>query len=166
MSRRSTWRAFEGEEGILFIGKAQEKASVFRTEKRRHADDGSTYPWIVRSTAMVNHYYFYLVDRDFGPLFIKFCSYFPYAVKLCLNGHEWLKRQLTQRGIPYEPLDNGIRSSDGPRARAAHRRHARCGRRSTPCFASGSAACRIPSPPRTARRAIATSSRSSRRNSP
>jgi hypothetical protein len=99
------------EEGVLFVGKAQEKASVFRTEKRRNADDGSTYPWIYRSTTPVNHYYFYLMDRDFGPLFIKFCSYFPYAMKVCLNGHEWLKRQLTHRGIPYEPLDNGIRTS-------------------------------------------------------
>jgi hypothetical protein len=100
---------FTGEEGVLFIGKAQEKASVFRTEKRR--DARGVYPWIIRSTAPVNHYYVYLVDRDFGPLFIKFCSYFPYAVKVCLNGHEWLKRQLTRRGIAYEPLDNGIRSS-------------------------------------------------------
>ena len=103
--------AFTGDEGVLFVGKAQEKASVFRTEKRRNAD-GSTYPWIYRSTTPVNHYYFYLLDRDFGPLFIKFCSYFPYAVKVCLNGHEWLKRQLTQRGITYEPLDNGIRSTE------------------------------------------------------
>jgi len=104
--------SFEGEEGVLFIGKAQEKASVFRTEKRR--DARGVYPWIIRSTAMVNHYYVYLVDKDFGPLFIKFCSYFPYAAKLCLNGHEWLKRQLTQREIPFEPLDNGIRSSHEP----------------------------------------------------
>jgi len=71
---------FEGEEGVLFVGKAQEKASVFRTEKRR--DARGVYPWIIRSTAMVNHYYVYLVDKDFGPLFIKFCSYFPYAAKL------------------------------------------------------------------------------------
>src|SRR5881628_1969942 len=105
--------AFTGEEGVLFIGKAQEKASVFRTEKRRNAD-GSTYPWIYRSTTPVNHYYVYILDHDFGPLFIKFCSYFPYATKVCLNGHEWLKRQLTQRGISHEPLDNGIRSSDTP----------------------------------------------------
>src|ERR1700694_1015869 len=103
--------AFKGEEGVLFIGKAQEKASVFRTEKRRDAH-GKTYPWIIRSTAMPNQYYIYVLDRDFGPLFIKFCSYFPYATKICLNGHEWLKRQLTRRGIPYEPLDNGIQSSD------------------------------------------------------
>jgi hypothetical protein len=101
----------EGEEGVLFVGKAQEKASVFRTEKRRDAQ-GKRFPWIIRSTAMPNHYYFYILDKDFGPLFIKFCTYFPYAVKVCLNGHEWLKRQLTRRGIAYEPLDNGIRSTD------------------------------------------------------
>jgi hypothetical protein len=102
---------FDGDEGVLFVGKAQEKASVFRTEKRRDAQ-GKSYPWIIRSTAMVNHYYFYILDRDFGPIFIKFCSYFPYPAKLCINGHEWLKRQLTQRGIPFEPLDNGIRSTE------------------------------------------------------
>ena len=105
--------AFEGEEGVLFIGKAQEKASVFRTEKRRDAH-GKTSPWIIRSTAMPNHYYVYILDRDFGPLFIKCCSSFPSPAKLCLNGHEWLNRQLTQREIPFEPLDNGIRSSDAP----------------------------------------------------
>ena len=103
----------EGEEGVLFVGKAQEKASIFRTEKRRDAA-GVTYPWIIRTTAMVNHYYVYILDRDFGPLFIKFCSYFPYPAKLCLNGHEWLKRQLTQREVSFEPLDNGIHSSDEP----------------------------------------------------
>lgn len=105
---------FAGEEGVLFVGKAQEKASVFRTDKRRDTA-GNSYPWITRSTAMPNHYYFYILDHDFGPLFIKFCSYFPYAAKLCLNGHEWLKRQLTRRQIPFEPLDNGIRSTDAAR---------------------------------------------------
>ena len=105
---------FDGEEGILFIGKAQEKATVTRTQKRRHPDSGKTYPWLVQGTAMVNHYYFYGVDRDFGPFFLKFCSYFPYNAKLCLNGHEWLKRQLAQEGIAFEALDNGIQSCADP----------------------------------------------------
>ena len=104
---------FEGEEGVVFIGKAQEKANVFRTEKR-HGADGTPYPWIVMSTAMVNHYYFYILDRDFGPLFIKFCSYFPYNAKVCLNGHEWLKQQLKAREIAFESLDNGILSCVAP----------------------------------------------------
>jgi hypothetical protein len=98
---------FEGEEGVLFVGKAQEKASVWRTETRR-GEAGGRYPWITRSTAMVNQYYFYAVDADFGPFFLKFCSYFPYTAKLCVNGHEYLKRQLQKEGITYEALDNGI----------------------------------------------------------
>src|SRR6516165_8969870 len=107
-------RRFEAEEGVVFIGKAQERAPVFRTEKRRSPRSGQPYPWIVRSTAMVNHYYFYAVDRDFGPFFLKFCSYFPYNVKLCLNGHEYAKRQLAQPAIAYQALDNGVLSCADP----------------------------------------------------
>src|SRR5262245_54586625 len=99
---------FAGEEGVLFIGKAQEKISVFRTEKRRSPTTGGTYPWIVRSTGLVNQYYFYCIDRDFGPFFLKFSSYFPYTGRLCLNGHEYAKRQLSAEGIAFEALDNGV----------------------------------------------------------
>lgn len=104
----------DGREGILFIGKAQEKARTFRTEGRRN-DRGETYPWIVESTAMVNQYYFYGFDDDFGPFFLKYSSYFPYGAKLCFNGHEYLKRQLAKEGIGYEELANGILSCDNPR---------------------------------------------------
>ena len=99
---------FVGEEGVLFVGKAQEKTAVFRTERRRNPATGAAYPWLVRSTAMVNHYYVYAVDRDFGPFFCKFGSYFPYTGRLCWNGHEYLKRQAAQRGLDFEALDNGI----------------------------------------------------------
>ena len=95
------------QEGVLFIGVAQEKARVPRTVRKAFGD-GGTIPWIDYSSANVNFYYFYCLDEDFGPFFIKFCSYFPYTAKLCLNGHEYLKCQLQHRKIDYEPLDNGI----------------------------------------------------------
>ena len=101
---------------MLYIGKAQEKARVLRTERRHDPATGATYAWLVSSTAMVNHFYFYAVDDDFGPFFLKFCSYFPYNAKLCINGHEYLKRQLTKRGIAFEPLDNRILSCSDPEA--------------------------------------------------
>ena len=106
-------RDFTATEGVLYIGKAQEKARVLRTERRVDPVHGP-YPWLVSSTAMVNHYYVYLVDADFGPLFLKFCSYFPYNAKLCINGHEYLKRQLAKRGVAFEALDNGILSCADP----------------------------------------------------
>jgi hypothetical protein len=100
-------RKFRGKEGVLFIGVAQEKARVPRTI-RKAVGEGGSIPWIDYSTAMVNFYYFYCVDPDFGPFFVKFCSYFPYTAKLCLNGHEYLKRQLQKRQVAFEALDNGL----------------------------------------------------------
>lgn len=102
-------RSFTQEEGVIFVGVAQEKVRVPRTT-RKAIPGGGTIPWIMYSTAMVNVYYFYCRDRDFGPFFLKFCSYFPYAAKLCLNGHEYLKCQLAQRGIPFQAMDNGLLS--------------------------------------------------------
>ena len=107
--------AFTQNEGVVFVGKAQEKCTVYRTEKRRNPRTRKTYAWIVKSTALVNHYYFYCLDRDFGPFFLKFCSYFPYNAKLCLNGHEYVKRQLELRRIEYQSLDNGILSCADPK---------------------------------------------------
>jgi hypothetical protein len=101
-------RDFSKEEGVVFIGVAQEKACVPRTERRQMGE--GTVPWIIYSSAMVNFYYFYCVDEDFGPFFLKFCSYFPYTAKLCINGHEYLKRQLAKEQIAFEALDNGIAS--------------------------------------------------------
>lgn len=105
---------FQGVEGVLFLGKAQEMAKVFRTEKRT-TPNGNKYPWIVKSSTPVNQFYFYCIDEDFGPFFLKFCTYFPYNAKLCINGHEYVKRQLEKEGIAFEPLDNGILSCANPK---------------------------------------------------
>src|SRR6266545_3242046 len=58
--------------------------------------------------------YLYVVDADFGPLFIKFCSYFPSTGRVCLNGHEYAKRQAAKAGIGFTALDNGFLACDDP----------------------------------------------------
>ena len=65
---------------------------------------------------MVNHDYVYAVDRDFGPFFLKVCSYFPFNAKLYVNGHEYAKRQLARQEIAFAALDNGILSWPIPSA--------------------------------------------------
>jgi hypothetical protein len=105
---------FQRPEGIYMVGVAQEKVTTFRTEKRRNPQTGVAYPWIVRATALVNQYYLYGVDVEFGPFFIKFSSYFPYGAKLCFNGHHWAQRQAEQAGIAYTALDNGFLACDQP----------------------------------------------------
>jgi hypothetical protein len=105
---------FSEPEGVLFVGRAQEKAGVWRTQRRYSASTGGSYAWLVRSSAFINFFYFYCVDADFGPFFLKFSTYFPYAAKLCINGNEWAKRQAAKAGIGFEPLDNGFAAVDDP----------------------------------------------------
>jgi hypothetical protein len=103
---------FPGTEGVLFVGRAQEKASVFRTQKRRNLATGAGYLWLTRATVQVNYFYFYCVDADFGPFFLKFCTYFPYNARLCLNGNHWAQRQAAKAGIGFQPLDNAFAAVD------------------------------------------------------
>ena len=106
----------DGTERILWVGRAQEKCSTFRTERRVNPQTGARYPFIVKASAVVNHFYFYGVDDDFGPFFIKFGTYFPYTAKCCFNGHHWAQRQAARAGIGFEALDNGFFSCDDPAA--------------------------------------------------
>jgi hypothetical protein len=64
----------EGRTGVVLIGVAQEKASAWRGW-RDGGPDSHPHFCFGRQTVFVNHYYFYILDRDFGPAFVKACSY-------------------------------------------------------------------------------------------
>ena len=96
---------------VLYAGVAQEKQKVFRTSKRRNPVTGATYPWLVPGSGVVNQYYFYCADEDFGPVCAKFSSYFPYTGRQ-VNGNEYAKRQAAKAGIGFTPLDNAFAAVD------------------------------------------------------
>jgi hypothetical protein len=93
---------------VLYVGVAQERQRVFRTSKRRNPVTGATYPWLVPGSGVVNQYYFYCVDEEFGPVCVKFSGYFPYTGRLILNGNEYAQRQAAKAGIGFVPLDNAF----------------------------------------------------------
>jgi hypothetical protein len=47
------------------------------------------------------HYYHYYLDRRFGLMHTRTQSWFPFKVQICLNGREWLARQMDRAGIGY-----------------------------------------------------------------
>jgi hypothetical protein len=85
-----------------------------RTQRRRNPDTGAAYPWIVTATAVVNQFYVCAIDEDFGPFFLRFSSYFLYTGRLCVNGHEYAKRQAAKAGVAFTALDNGSAALDDP----------------------------------------------------
>jgi hypothetical protein len=106
---------FTAREGVVILGVAQEKMRSFKAHKRCGPGKAVTFDFS-RQTVSVNQYYFYVQDRDWGPAFLKIGTYLPYPVKLCLNGHEWVKQQLRRHRIRFESLDNGFLACANPAA--------------------------------------------------
>jgi len=65
------------------------KSSRLQSHQRPHHPPGQLRFHYSRQPVFVKHYYFYLDDPDFGEAFVKVCTYAPWAIKVCLNGHEW-----------------------------------------------------------------------------
>ena len=104
------------EPGVVAIGAAQEYQSVFTGHDRNADQAGPPSYSFTKADRRVSVFYFYIWDDDFGPGFIKLCSYFPYPAKVWLNGHEFAKRQATKTAIAFAELANGFESCDNPAA--------------------------------------------------
>ena len=115
MRRHVAAQAATGRSGVAAIGVAQEYQNVFTATARRGRNG---VPWFsfAKADRRVTCFYFYLWDAGFGPGFIKVCAYFPYPVKVWVNGHEWAKRQCVRAGIGFTELSNGFASCEDPDA--------------------------------------------------
>jgi hypothetical protein len=52
------------------------------------------------------HLYFYVQHRRWGLLHLRLQTWFPFLIHICLNGHEWLARQMDEQGLRYRKADN------------------------------------------------------------
>jgi hypothetical protein len=104
----------EGRTGVVAIVQAQEFQWVFSGKNKSTTPTGAVRFDFVKEERRVGIYYFYILDADFGPGFIKICTYFPYPGKVWLNGHEWAKRQARREGIFFSELANGFAACHEP----------------------------------------------------
>ncbi len=102
-----------GRSGLVAVGVGQERMSAWYARKASTPHGSFIFLWARRSV-VVNHYYLYLLDGEWGPTFIKIAGYAPWGIRVWLNGHEWLKRQLSARGIAFRELDNGLERCPDP----------------------------------------------------
>jgi hypothetical protein len=104
----------QGRTGVAAVGVAQEFQRVFTGSTHRPEGGGPPRFSYEKADRRVTAYYFYLVDEVFGPAFVKVCAYFPYPVKIWLNGHERAKQAATRVGLGFTALDNGFAAADDP----------------------------------------------------
>jgi hypothetical protein len=106
--------AATGRSQVAAIGCAQEFQLVWTARKRDTDPGGCPQFSFTKEQRRVSVFYLYIWDTQMGPGFIKICTYFPYPVKVWVNGHEWAKQQASKIGLGFTALSNGFASCDDP----------------------------------------------------
>ena len=75
-----------------------------RTYRVRKNDRGHID--LVAEPARCQHFYHYFLHEDLGPCYVRVQSWFPFTVRVGLNGRQWLYRQLQREGLGYRCQDN------------------------------------------------------------
>jgi len=101
--------------GVYCIIKAREMTSSFASQKSFH-NTNTQHRNITRQIRCVDHFYFYLLDKYWGPISIRFSSHLPFNVKVFLNGNRWLARETPHQGLSVKAKDNAIIDCDAPSA--------------------------------------------------
>jgi hypothetical protein len=78
-----------------------ESCSTYRLRKN---DRGLIEPR--KEPARCVHYYHYFQHKRLGLCYVRIQSWFPFSVRIGLNGRQWLYRQLEQHGIDFQRKGN------------------------------------------------------------
>lgn len=105
---RAAMEAREGETGLVALYSCLELKNVLTVRGNRQ-----TYQLdAVSETRRHLHYYCYYNDVEFGLMYVRIQSWWPFEIQIYINGHEWLARQMTQQGVGYVQADNCFLSID------------------------------------------------------
>jgi hypothetical protein len=99
--------------GLVHIISAMEACDAY---KPWH--DKQTHKTFIRpDSGKCLHYYFYFQDAKFGLIYLRVPTWAPFRLQFYCNGHSWLARKLTAKGIGYTMADNAfVRIDDWTRA--------------------------------------------------
>jgi hypothetical protein len=102
-------------EGLICVLSCVEPCQTFTVRRDREKRQLRLLP----RDATCLHFYFYFLDRDFGLMHIRLQSWLPLSLQVCINGREWLARQMQRHGIAYQQKDNCFTQiANLPRAQA------------------------------------------------
>ena len=90
------------QEGLICILSCVEPCQAFGIVK----DAAQKRLRLVKHERKCLHLYFYYLDADYGLMHIRLQTWAPFMVQICVNGREWLAKQLDRKQIPYTKHDN------------------------------------------------------------
>jgi hypothetical protein len=96
------------EEGLVCVRCCQETC---RTVKRRYGKQRPRLVFAYRPPRVLS---FSFLDPDFGLLYLRLQTWFPFTCQAYVNGHDGLARPLQQQGLGFVQRDNAFPPLDQP----------------------------------------------------
>jgi hypothetical protein len=90
------------DEGLICVLKVVEPCMSFEYRASQDRSLGG----LKRRARKCLHLYKYYLHPRFGLLSARIQTWFPFAIQICLNGREWLARQLSAQGVAFKRYDN------------------------------------------------------------
>lgn len=88
--------------GLICVFACVEPCQSFDLRK----DAATKHLQLVSKERKCLHLYFYYLDREFGLMHVRLQTWLPFSIQVCVNGREWLARQMDRVGISYTQRDN------------------------------------------------------------
>ncbi len=98
-------------DGLICVLTCVEPCQTFEIHRHRELKRLQIRPH--RSKCL--HLYHYFLHPQFGFMSARLQTWFPLTIQICLNGREWLSRQLTREGIAYQQRGNCFTWIEDPR---------------------------------------------------
>jgi hypothetical protein len=102
LGRRKRSAAF----GLYYVMMSQERGPSFRISAPKFPTSDPDHMILRSQRSLYRHYYFYIYDEIIGAMLLRVGSFFPFAVTVYVNGHEFIARQMENRGIAFTQPDN------------------------------------------------------------
>jgi hypothetical protein len=83
--------------GLIGVWSCLERGSSYRAVYCAEAG----FPQLKHYQVQCKHLYFYFDDSEYGFMNIRLQTWFPYHIQICLNGREWLRRELEREKINF-----------------------------------------------------------------
>ncbi len=91
-------------QGLVSILSAMERCSNYRYKYDKTTQSSR----LIATGGKCLHYYFYILDADYGLCYLRVPTWCPFQLQFYFNGHNWLATQLDAAGISYELQDNAF----------------------------------------------------------
>jgi hypothetical protein len=95
-------------EGLVCVLQCIEPCWSYTLDSKADEESGKKELTVQGKQRKCSHLYHYFIDPQFGWMYVRLQTWFPFEMQVYVNGREWLSRTMDKEGLRYQRGDNKI----------------------------------------------------------